>query len=97
MILVTAVLLLEFVQTADAAADDDTAAIGVFLGEIEAAILDCGVRGHQGELSEAVQPIQRPLVHDGFRVEVFHFATEMDLEGRRVELLDGSDAASSGA
>ena len=34
------VLLFEFVEAADAAADDDAAAEGIFLGEVEAAVLD---------------------------------------------------------
>ena len=53
---VAGVLLLELVEAADAAADDDAAAVRVFLGEVEAAVLDGVHGGDHGELGEAVQP-----------------------------------------
>src|SRR5262245_31331175 len=86
-------LLLEFVQPADAAADDDAAAVGILFREIESAVLNGGVRGHHGKLSETVQPMYLLFVYQRFGVEVLYLAAEVDLEFRGVELFDGSDTA----
>ena len=63
------VLLFEFVQPADAAADDDAAAEGVFLGEVQAAVLDGFEGGDHGELGEAVEPPDGLGVEELLRVD----------------------------
>ena len=88
-------LILVLVEPADAAADDDAAAKGIFLGEIDAAVLDGFDGGDHAELGEAIQAAR------GFRVKVrlgvpLHFAAEMDFESTGVELLDRGDAAFAG-
>ncbi len=95
MILVSAVLFFELIQSADAAADDDAAAVGIFFREIDTTVRDGGVRGHQSKLSKTVQPMDFLFVDQRFRVEVFDFAAKVDLECSGVELFDGSDAAFS--
>src|SRR5207237_3579915 len=52
---VARVLLLELADAANAAAEDDATAERVLTGNLEAAVLDRFLGGHQRELSEAVQ------------------------------------------
>ena len=51
------VLLFDRFDAADAAADEHAAAVAVFLGEVDARVLDRVHRGGHAELAEAVEPL----------------------------------------
>ncbi len=86
-------LVLELVEAADAAAEDDAAAVRVFLGEIQTAVGDGLDRGHQGELAESIQMAGDLGLQRRHRVELLHLPAKVDLERGGVELLDRRDAA----
>ena len=57
-LMIAAVLFFELVEAADAAAEMTPQRIRILAIEVEAAVLDGGRGGHQGELGEAVQPLR---------------------------------------
>src|SRR5262249_28651256 len=93
----TLVLRLKLVEAADAAADDRAAAVGVFLLEVDGAVLDRFDRRDHRELREAVEVADGLGFKQVFGVEVLDLAADVDLEGGRVELLDNADTAPAGA
>ena len=78
-------LLFEFHQPANAAADDHPAAKRIFLGKVEAAVFHGGNGGDLTELGKSIQPPRRLGVDHRFRIEVFDFAAEVHFEIGRVE------------
>ena len=86
------VLGLDLIQPADARADHDAAAEGVFLGEVDARVADRVDAGHHGELGEAVEPLVVTLVDVAFRgpIGIEDFAAEPHAVGRGVKSLERS-------
>ena len=93
---VDVVLLLEALQPSDAAAEDATAAFRVFPSEVEAAVLDGLRRGNESKLAETIETPDGAGIDRHVRPEVLHFAAELHLEQRGVEVGDGRDAARPG-
>src|SRR5947209_6896254 len=94
---VVGMLLLELIETANAAADNDAAAVRIFPAEVQAAVLNRRDRRYQGELSEAIEPAGHLGLESRLGIEVLHLAAEVNLEGGGVELFDAADAAPAGA
>src|SRR5262245_56378566 len=94
---VATVLLFELVQSTDAAAENDPAAEGIFLGKVETAVLDCCDGRDERELRETVQPARGLRLDDVFGAEALHLAAEVNAEVFRIELFDPADPASAGA
>ena len=92
------VLLFEGFNSADAAADQNAAAIGVFLGKIDGGIFHGLRRGGNAELAEAIKPARLARVDAVFGdVKLRAFAAEAHRIFAGVPAGDGLDAALAGA
>src|SRR5262249_7969573 len=78
-------LLFVFAESADAAATDDAGARGVFLGQVQAAVLDRLHRRNQRELRKAIEASRGAGVERFLRLEVAHLSAELDLVLRDIE------------
>ena len=87
------VLVLDFLYAADAGANDDAAAVRVFSGKIEGAVLDGLNGGSNGQFSKAVHPVSLSPVNVFSDVKVFDFSAESDGELARIEVFYERDAA----
>src|SRR5215469_12307071 len=86
-------LRLDLVQPADARTKNDPATEGVFLGEVEARVLDRVDGRHERELREAVDALGIAQRNVAFGRPIAHFAAKLHLEVRGVEGRDRPDAA----
>jgi hypothetical protein len=84
------VFALDDLEGADAAADVDSDALGVFGGDIECGLLDGHVCGGEGELDEAAVLLDVFAVDEVFGVEVF------DLTGELAGVLGGVEEGDGG-
>ena len=89
-------LVLEGDEAADAGGQDHGAAVGVLLGEVQAALLHRLLGGGQGELGEAVHLPDLPLLHVVGRVEALDLPGQLGLHVGGVVEGDGADAALAG-
>ncbi len=84
-------LVLNLLDPADPRADDGADPIGVFLGEIHAAVLH-GLNGRGNrQLAETVHPLGVPFVDVAGHIEMLDFAPEMHGICTGVERFDRGD------
>ena len=89
-----AVLILERLQPADAAADDDAEALAIRLLDIDAAVCHRHLRGGHRELREAVgAPDVLRVIEEILRLEIAHLAGEPAVVAGGVERIEQADAA----
>ena len=90
-------LLFDFVEAADARAENDAATIGVFLGEIQAGIAHGINARHQRKLGKAVDALGILRRNVGVGRPIPNFAGEPHFEVRGGEQVDRTHAAFAGA
>ena len=93
----TCVLLFKLVQATDPAPQNGAAPVGIFAGEIEAAVSHRADRGYQCKLREPVQAARHLGIEKGFGAKVLYFPRKLDFEGGGIDLLNQADAAPAGA
>src|SRR5205823_6579763 len=87
------VLLFVLADAADAAADEDSRALRIFLAEVEPAVLHSLDGGGQAELGEAIQAPSQLSIQHFIGIEVAHLAREGNLPVGHVKQIDAADAA----
>lgn len=89
----------DLVQSTHAAPDEDAVPVRIALGEIHPGLTDSLIGGCEGELGEAVEPLDLLLLQVEVvgEVEVGNFPAEPDLEVGNVEPTDCPYAAFAGA
>ena len=93
LLLALVVLCLRDGEAADAAGDNDAAAIRLRFIQREASTVQCLLGGDDGHLGEAAHPLGLWLAHVVLRHEALDLRGQMDLQIGGIELGDGSDAA----
>src|SRR5947209_760657 len=87
----TGVLLLEFLQAADAATEDGAAPVGVFAGKIGATVPDGDYGRVERELGKAVEMPHQFGIQTGVGLEVLDLSGKPGLECTGINLFDQRD------
>ena len=87
-------LLLDFLDAANASSDDDAYSVWVFLGDVQAAVGDGTDGAGDGVLGEAVHAFGLAFVDVLRYVKMLYLAAEMDGEGTGIERFDVGDPTS---
>ncbi len=80
-------------EAADAAGEDDAAAVQILLLPVQSGVGHTLVGGRQRELGKAVHLLGLPLSQQGVQVQIFHLAGQFYLHLRGVIAGDGPNAA----
>jgi hypothetical protein len=93
---IVVVRILDHRQATDAGADVDADALGIGLRRVEPGVAQRLDAGRHAEMDEGIHPARFLRGQVGGDVEVLHFAGNLRLERRGIELRDAADPALSG-
>jgi hypothetical protein len=90
-------LLFDFIESTDTAADQNAVAVRITFRQIDLCLINGLLRGDHGKLAEAIDTPQFFALNRQMRqwIEVSDFASETHLEVATVKPLDGTDTTFS--
>ena len=89
-------LILEFLEAADARSGDHAESRGIAGAGLQPAVLECVERGADRKLGKPVHALSRTPIEVRSGIEIITFAAEPHRKSGHVKALNGPDAAFSG-